>query len=197
MVPPGVVRCFVAIDLAAGVRAAIAAVTSALAAGGGDVRWVTAQNLHVTLKFLGNVPEADVGALRVALGPVAARVAPFTIRVAGLGFFPGSRRARVIWVGLDGPALGVVAAGVDEALGVLGFPREARPFAPHVTIGRVRSQHGWEEQLDRVRMHASAEFGVSPVEEIVVYRSDLGPQGARYAAIDRLELGGALQRNPH
>jgi 2'-5' RNA ligase len=195
-------RCFIAVDLPAGVCAAIESVITDLSTGEGDgrregrgadrgdVRWVVARNLHVTLKFLGSIPQSEATSVGTALRCLAAGIAPFTVRVTGLGMFPGARRARVIWVGLDGPPLEALAVNIDAALGTLGFARESRPFTPHITIGRVRSLRGWDQQLARVQVHASAEFGVSRVEEIVLYRSDLSPHGARYTAIDRLRLEG-------
>jgi 2'-5' RNA ligase len=189
-----VIRCFVAVDLSPEVRAAIAAVTTELREAGGDVRWVEAGNLHVTLKFLGHLPQPEVASVRAALADAARRLPPFTVRAAGLGMFPSAARARVVWAGLDAPELCRLADAVDGALAAVGFRREPRAFTPHVTIGRVRSARGWSELLQRMAAHDDTEFGVSRVDEIVLYRSDLGSQGARYTAIDRLPLDGTGER---
>jgi 2'-5' RNA ligase len=186
-----VIRCFVAIDLSVEIRAAIAAVIAALREHGGDVRWVEAGNLHMTLKFLGHLSQAEVAAVCAALTHAARRLSPFTVHATGLGRFPSSGRARVIWAGLDAPDLSSLVDGVDGALAAVGFRGEPRAFTPHVTIGRVRSGRGWSELAQPVAAHGDVEFGVSLVDEIVLYRSDLSSQGARYTAIDRWPLGAA------
>jgi 2'-5' RNA ligase len=183
------IRCFVAVDLASEVVATVAAVTAELRRAGGDVRWVGEENLHVTLKFLGELSPDRLGAVRAAVGAAARATAPFAVAAAGLGAFPTPERARVAWVGLEGPALGRLAGRVDEALAGAGFPREERAFVPHVTIGRVRSPRGWSRVLAAMRPHWGAAFGVSRITEVLLYRSDLGPAGARYVPLERLALG--------
>jgi len=190
---PGGIRCFVAVDLAADVVAAIETVVAPIRQVGGDVRWVAKENLHVTLKFLGQISEARVDAVRAALSRCAKLRAPFEVTAMGLGAFPNQRRARVVWVGLDGPELGALSCGVDEELAGEGFPREARATIPHITIGRVRSPRGWERVLAAMRPYWENSFGKSRVDEIVLYRSDLRPEGPLYMALERLPLDGSGQ----
>jgi 2'-5' RNA ligase len=184
----GGVRCFVAVDLAPDVLAAIGGVIEAMRTVGGDVRWVAPGNLHVTLKFIGNVPEERVDTVRAALEPVAATTAPFAVVAAGLGVFPNPRRARVVWVGVQSSQLGAVALGVDDALGARGFSRESRAFSPHVTIGRVRTPRGWDRVLAALQPYWEQSFGTSQVDQIVTYRSELRREGARYTALHQLPL---------
>jgi 2'-5' RNA ligase len=192
----GKIRCFVAVDLARGVVAALAALTARLRAAGGDVRWVAAENLHVTLKFLGHLRQERLVAVRAAVRAAAAETAPFAVSVAGLGAFPSPPRARVAWVGLHGPEMGALAARVDAALARAGFAPEARAFNPHVTIGRVRTPRGWDQVLKAMQVDWETDFGESPVSEVVIYRSDLGRDGARYTALERVPLGpGAGERS--
>jgi len=185
------IRCFVAVDLAAHVLAAIEKVVGEMRQVGGDVRWVSSGNLHVTLKFLGEVPEARVDAARAALSRCAGLRPPFDVTARGLGTFPNLRRARVLWVGLAGPDLSNLAREVDEALAGEGFNREARPVVPHVTVGRVRSPRGWERVLAAMQPYWEDSFGESRVDEIVLYRSELRPQGPRYTALERVPLTGS------
>jgi 2'-5' RNA ligase len=189
-------RAFVAVDLEPAVRAEIAAATETLCGAGGDVRWVSTENLHVTLKFLGSVAEKRLGAVRAALERVVAVAAPFELTVRGFGTFPSAARARVIWVGLVAEGLRALAQRVDDEIGAQGFPRETRPFAPHVTIGRVRSPRGWSRVAAALTPYGDKVFGRSDVTDVVLYRSDLHPQGARYTALDRFGLAGADEVGP-
>src|SRR5581483_10684106 len=160
-------RCFVAVDVAAGVRAVLARTQEALrrAAPSADVRWTRPEGLHVTLKFLGEVPEARCAEVAAVLSGVAA-----------------AHRA----VGV----LAALARGVDRALAPLGFAAETRPFQGHVTLGRVRSPRGLAALAAALARHAEEEIGAWTVSELVLYQSRLSPAGARYEALARLPLGG-------
>jgi 2'-5' RNA ligase len=181
----------VAVDLDPAVRAEIGAVTEALGRAGGEVGWVSAENLHVTLKFLGAVGEVRLEGVRAALARIAGRGAPFELTVRGLGTFPGPQRARVIWVGLVAEPLRALAQQVDDELAGEGFLREGRPFTPHVTVGRVRGTRGWGRVRAAMVPYCEKVFGCSGVNDVVLYRSDLHPQGARYTVLDRFALAQA------
>lgn len=187
-------RCFVALDLPDALIERLARIVRALAeaAPRADVRWVEPEKLHVTLQFLGEVRDGEVDALVDALRAEAAAHVPFSVAVAGLGAFPGLRRARVLWAGIaTGLApLARVAGGVAHRLAPLGFAPEARPFRGHVTLARVRSPRGLGALVDAVaRMPADA-LGAWTAREIVLYRSRLRPTGSEYTAVARLPLGG-------
>ncbi len=196
------VRLFVAIELPDEVRSALAATVAALARGGasGDaVRWVRPEGVHVTLKFLGATPEALVAAVEGALGAVAVGARPFRLRLAGVGSFGGPRNPggpprtgrpaglRVIWAGVAGEvdALAALAARVDGALAALGFPPEQRPFAAHLTLGRVRdgtppaARAGIFAALEALPPPRTLPI---PVDRISLMQSKLGPGGASYHA---------------
>ncbi|MBI4570794.1 MAG: RNA 2',3'-cyclic phosphodiesterase [Chloroflexi bacterium] len=179
-------RLFVACELSGEVRAALAAVQDQLRhAGAGRLRWVRPEGIHVTLKFLGEVEADRVDAICAALGPA---VEPFSIRVrpAGLGGFPdASARLRVVWVGLEGDidALAALAGRVDRALEPLGFPREARPFAAHLTLARVRDEASAEERrrlADLVAGQTPAPLPELLLTRLHLVRSVLQPDGAVY-----------------
>jgi len=152
-----------------------------------EVAWVAPANLHVTVKFLGQVDETGVPALVDALRATAARHAVLDVVVRGLGAFPTPARARVLWAGLDGAAgLAPLADAVDAACGALGVPRETRPFAAHVTLGRVREprpQPRLAEALAR-----GGDFGRLRVASLSLMRSELSPRGARYTELAGLPL---------
>ena len=147
-------------------------------------------NLHVTLKFLGQIDEARVDAIGDALTAAAQRTPAFDVNVRGLGAFPTATRARILWVGLApaAPLVGLAAA-VDAALAGLGIERESRPFAAHVTLGRVR-----ESQRNLALADALArpvDCGRLAVTRISLMRSELHPRGARYTELASVLLAGA------
>ena len=125
------IRCFVAVDLPGEMLDAIGSLQSQIATEG--LRLVRPELVHVTIKFLGDVPETKVGRVKEALSKVV--MAPFPAHVAGMGTFPG-RDVRVVWLGLEGD-FDELYEKVESALGPVGFQREARGFSPHVTLGRV------------------------------------------------------------
>ena len=154
-----------------------------------DVRWVRADGLHVTLKFLGWVAAERLAAVRVALaGALRDRLA-LQLQVRGLGAFPSLRRPRVLWVGLYGDGLVELTARVDEATARIGFEPEKRPFTPHVTLGRVSSLRGWDRMEDALKARIDDDFGASSVAAVTVYRSTLRPDGAMYTALWTIPLG--------
>jgi 2'-5' RNA ligase len=187
-------RCFVAVDLPDPVRDAVRRAQGALraAAPDADVRWTGAAQLHVTLAFLGEIDPARAAAATDALRAVAGGRAAFPLRAAGLGAFPTARRPRVVWAGIDDPAGGLraLAADVAAALAPLGLAPEARPFRGHVTLARVRSPRGTAPLVRALGAATAPAFGAWSVAAVVLYRSHLHPQGARYEPLAALPLGG-------
>jgi 2'-5' RNA ligase len=151
---------------------------------------VAESNLHVTLKFLGQVEAARVESIAAALERVGARTPAFELAVRGLGAFPAPARARVVWAGLEPAArLAALAADVDTALATLGFARESRPFAAHVTLGRVRESRRNPSLADALARPAPC--GRLPVSRLSLMRSELHPRGARYTELAGVLLAGA------
>lgn len=192
------IRAFVAILLDEAVRAAVAAVVERLRPLGGSVAWVPVANLHLTLQFLGEQPEERLAAAEAALDDAAARTAPIETALHGIGAFPGLERPRILWVGLAQGALEVRAlqARVAEALAREGFPREERPWHPHLTIGRVHDDRRWRREAGPALRQALAQaagtrFGTLRISEVALMRSDLSPRGARYTLRRAAVLGAA------
>ena len=147
-------------------------------------------NLHVTLKFLGQIEAARVAPIAEAIGAVAARTAAFELGVRALGAFPTPARPRVVWVGLEPTApLAALAADVDATLGTLGIARESRPFAAHVTLGRVRETR--RNPALAAALARPADCGRLPVTRLSLMRSELHPRGARYTELTSVVLAGA------
>lgn len=185
-------RCFVAIDLATDVRAAIARAETRVrtAAPHADVRWVDPTQFHLTLKFLGAVADERVPALSAALETAVAGSPPVALTAAGLGAFPSPARPRVLWAGITTgvPELAELAGAIDRALGPLGFLPESRPFRGHLTIGRVRSPRGRTELVAALRAAGAPHLGTWTVPEVVLYESRLRPAGAVYVPVSRHAL---------
>lgn len=193
-------RCFVALDVPPDVRLRVAALTARLrgSAPRADVRWTKAETLHVTLKFLGEVPEVRVPLVEGALATVAAAHAPLTLVAAGIGGFPTALRPRVVYVAILGEVepLTRLAGAVDGALEALGFPGERRPFHAHLTVGRVRSPRGAEGLAAALRSQEGSAAGTWTAGELVLYQSRLRAGGPVHGAVARLALAGRGSRDP-
>jgi 2'-5' RNA ligase len=188
------IRTFVAVEMDPAIRKGAQSLIEKFRAAGAEVGWVAPENVHLTLKFLGDVSDADVPGVCEAVRGAVAGVAPFDLEIRGAGAFPNLSRPRVIWLGSaegDEP-MADLAERIDSALKKLGFPREARRFHAHLTLGRVRRGGPAISALaSLVQEHADAQIGRTPVDEVVVFSSQLKPTGAIYEALDRAELGGA------
>lgn len=183
-------RAFVAVDLPEALRGALAAAQRRLAAAGARVRWVAPDRLHLTLKFLGDLDEAAAAGLSAGLREAAARHEPFGLDVHGLGSFP-AREPRVVWAGCGGEVGRLVrlVRDVEACAQAVGVPPEPRPFTAHVTLGRVKGPGGTRALARAVDGDKTAVFGPFEVREIVLYRSDLSPEGPRYHRLEAFPLG--------
>ena len=189
-------RLFVALEPPELVRRRLAALQAELqrAAGGaaGEVRWAAPESVHLTLQFLGGVPEERRPAVEAAIQAAAAASPLLPLAVSGTGAFPTVRRARVVWAGIAGDVapLAALVAALGRALAPLGFTPEARPFSPHLTLGRARDRSG-AAGLAAALGHAG-EGPPAPwrAGEVVLFRSHLSPLGSRYEALARAPLGG-------
>jgi 2'-5' RNA ligase len=152
------------------------------------IRWVPANKIHLTLKFLGDVSESNIEMLEKILGIEASNYPPFEISVGGLGAFPSIRRPRVIWVGVETPdELTDFQQSIETETARLGYAREKRIFSPHLTLGRVSRNANAEEvrQIGEVLCNCKVGFlGATRVRAVHLYRSDLKPTGAVYTQLD-------------
>jgi len=184
-----VIRAFIAADLPEDLRHALDRVMRHLKSElkGVPIRWVPPENIHLTLKFLGEVSQRNLPFLIELLQGEVADQRPFEFGVGGLGAFPDVRRPRVIWVGVKGPKeLHDLHHAVENAMEKIGYARETRPFEPHLTLGRV-SRNASPEEVRRVsevlRAVQVGFLGSALVEEVYLYRSDLRPTGAVYTRL--------------
>jgi len=189
------VRAFLGIALPEDCRAAVVGAIAPLRADPAPVSWVAPGNLHITLKFLGEIlPDRLVG-IRDSLAGVAGRFAPFTLEAEGAGVFPDPRNPRVFWVGLRDPLELVreLQQNMEYALSGAGFTREDRPFHPHITVGRARGvlPPAWGDRF--VRGLSGRRFGRVPVPSFTLYESRLSPGGAVHTVVRSFPLSGAPQ----
>jgi 2'-5' RNA ligase len=176
-----VIRAFIAVTLDSQLIEQIAGASAKLRAEISGVRWVAPANFHLTIKFLGSIDEALVGSIEKALKRQLRLFPRFTISAKGLGVFPGPKRPRVLWVGLNSDRLIALASRVESALEPLGFAAESRPFTPHLTIGRWREVNVASESLGRQFENWKAyDFGASHVACVKLIQSVLKPEGATY-----------------
>jgi 2'-5' RNA ligase len=187
------VRTFVAVETSGAVRQKAAELIDILAATGAKVSWVKPHHLHLTLKFLDEVRWNDIADLTRAVQYAARSIEPFELEIRGAGAFPSPGRPRTLWLGTAAGSepLAVLHATLEKALKPLGFPKEHRRFAAHLTLGRVRDAGpGMSELGPLIKQHADYSAGRFTVEELVVFSSELAPQGPIYEAIGRAELEG-------
>ena len=188
-------RVFVALDIDDAIRDRIQRFMDGVRGFAPDARWVRAESLHVTLKFIGEKPVESVERIKQALSAVHGEVITMSFR--GYGFFPTLKAARVFWVGIEaGTPLASLAHAVDEATATLGIPKEDRPFSAHLTLARGGGRSGaprWQkgdgpnknfqhlqEKLAALR---APEFGTMTAGEFFLYESQLGRVGSRYTKI--------------
>lgn len=185
------IRTFIAVNLALSVAEEIAKVQARLQQIEADIRWVRVKGMHLTLKFLGDIDPRQVAPILDTLHAALREQAALHVTARGLGGFPNLKRPRVIWAGLSGDGLKELRDHVEAALVRLDFPPQAsqeRRFTPHITLGRVRSQRGWNRVLPLIRQSERADFGHSTVDTVTVYQSDLQPGGAVYTPLGSVSL---------
>jgi 2'-5' RNA ligase len=184
------VRLFVAVELDQEVRAHLGSVQSTMRGVCPGVRWVLPEQMHLTLKFLGEVADRRVAEVAAALERAAGGSRACTLTLRGCGCFPPGGAPRVVWVGVEEPtgALAECAAAVEGSLEDLGFPREQRPFSAHVTLGRVRDDAGGGALRSKVSATSAGPW-TQPVERIVLMSSVLSPKGASHTPVAACTLG--------
>jgi RNA 2',3'-cyclic 3'-phosphodiesterase len=177
-------RLFVALEIPSTVRNNLAEFVKQLRALAAQPRWVRPENLHVTLKFIGEVLPEKLGAIRAALAGVRSESA-VRIDFRGLGFFPEETRPRVFWVGMNAsPNLKTLATDIDDATQKLGIPREQRPFLPHLTLARFEPPRLPEKFRAAIQENAAREFGSLRTNQFHLIESKLKPSSAEYTTLE-------------
>lgn len=189
---PSTLRVFCALELPAEVRARAAEHSARLREASGEVRasWERAEKMHLTLKFLGEIPAGRVKALSDAAASAALRSQSFILALKGTGAFPPRGNPRVLWLGIEDSAnaLHALHKRLEEACAAAGFAREERPFHPHLTLVRIRAPQG-ARQLAELHLRTDFERIEFAVADLFVLRSELGQGGSRYTEISRHRFG--------
>jgi 2'-5' RNA ligase len=183
-------RAFIAIDLPASIRSSLGETQEILKSFGLRVKWVRPQNIHLTLKFLGDIDSDHIEKIIAAMTLTIKDFTGVSLSAKEIGVFPNSRRPRVIWAGLSGQLerLQNLQRTLDSHLAVLGFSRETRAFKGHLTLGRVKGKIDFARMktaIDKLKGFESESFETS---EIILFRSELRPTGAVYSKVQRVTL---------
>lgn len=182
-------RTFIAIEMPGPIKAELAKLQSELRQTGAEVGWANPDTIHLTLRFLGEVEERQLDKLKQLCAQTAAEFPPFTLQLNDTGYFPNFRQPRVLWVGLAGETdiAAQLQKRLEKELVALGFSHEDKPFKPHLTIGRVKSSKYVKPLVAKADMYVLPELSFE-VGELVLFKSELHPAGARYTALARSEL---------
>lgn len=175
------IRTFVAVEMPDPVREQFRDVEDRLRRADAHVKWVEPQNIHVTLKFLGDVAEDRIEKIFQSVEEGTQGLASFDIRLSQLGAFPNLRQPRVVWIGVEEgkEQLAELQKRVEDSIARQGFPREKRKFSPHLTIGRVKSSRGTNELVEAIQA-TPFESESFEINEVVVMESTLTPEGPIY-----------------
>ena len=185
------VRTFIAVDCGKRLQTACGQAIDELLEVVDGVRWVHPENLHLTLKFLGEVEDRELNSVCRQVAVAANSCSPFAVTCQSLGAFPSVDRPNTIWIGVqdDNDLLQTLQKNLETSLFELGFPVERRPFKPHLTLGRTKSRRfqkpEWQRTVERYENHV---YGELSVQELVVYSSELERRGPLYTALARCPL---------
>ncbi len=186
------IRTFIAIPIDAKVQSAAKGLVHALQDSGDGVRWVPLDNLHLTLKFLGEVDNTLIPEVCKTVRECCEPTPVTELHVCGVGGFPNAERPRIVWAGIEtgGDVLAALVERLEIAFAKLGFKREPRDWMPHLTLGRTRRGGRNPAQLQqRISAHADLDLGWMEATEVRVYASYLDKQGPTYHVMDTIPLG--------
>ena len=183
-------RLFIAINFPDAMRLRLWNEAAPLRDAGYPVKWVAPDNIHLTLKFLGEVDESRAGAIKDGLRHAVGDTKTFAVPVGQFGAFPSAKRPRILWVGCETPpVLELLADAVEREMSQLGFETEGRAFRPHITVGRVRREARLAELKGLDKGLQRMEFFEEPqIASVDLMRSHLGPKGPRYERLASVEL---------
>jgi|SRR5579871_292481 RNA 2',3'-cyclic 3'-phosphodiesterase len=192
-------RLFIALDIEDAIRERIARFLEGVQGFAPDARWVKPASLHITLKFIGEQPEAHIEKIKQALESVSTGAMQIAFR--GYGFFPTAKSARVFWIGIEAPELAALAGAIDDRTAALGIAKEDRAYSPHLTLARGpggsaaphrqrhdRPNRAFQRLQEKLAALPSHEFGTMTARDFFLYQSQLSPKGSKYTKLARFEL---------
>lgn len=156
-----------------------------------DIRWVKPAGIHITLKFFGTISGSDIPAISRLAEHYTQGIAPLYLEVKNLGLFPSLKRPRVLWIGMEGDIgpLILLQKNLEQAFAGMGFPKEERPFRPHVTVGRIKTPRLTADPEKFMRQSSGVAAGNFPAEGLGLYKSELTPRGALYTRLSWFPFG--------
>lgn len=185
------IRSFIAIELSDKTKNSLKKIIAELSEVKADVKWVSTVNLHITLKFLGNIKEDDILNISNIIKESSSDIEPFNLHIEGSGAFPDLKRPKIIFVNIkdDKNNIFTIYERLEDKLSHLGIKRESRKYKPHLTIGRARSPKCIDKLADSIKIHKNDFIGDEQIESIVLMTSELLPKGPKYSKLDTINLG--------
>ena len=182
-------RAFIAIELSDEIKESLARLQKRLKESAADIKWVDPHNVHLTLKFLGDIEDAKIEDIKTLLDNAASQFSAFEIKLSALGAFPNEKNPRVIWVGLSSGVAESekIAASIESGAEKIGFPKEDRPFSAHLTLGRTRSGKNKDSLKEKLASTAVKPLACA-VSGITLFQSTLTPKGPIYTSIHQAPL---------
>ncbi|MFC1867433.1 RNA 2',3'-cyclic phosphodiesterase [Thermodesulfobacteriota bacterium] len=187
------IRSFLAFELPNDIKRTVKQVSEEIRRSTLDVRRVKVDNIHLTVVFIGNIRAEDLSVIQVAIEKACFRFGPFDISAIGIGAFPNTRRPRVLWLGLDGEIkrLSSLKDELHKQLKPFGLKEEKRSFKPHLTLARFRKlRKGGKELDDIIRRYKDLNGPVNHIDELILFKSELRPEGAKYTKLKSWLLTG-------
>jgi len=184
------IRAFIAFELPENIRSFIGSIQKNLKYDGFDARWVRPENIHITLKFLGNINEADTEKISAAILKTASGYTPISLTAKTIGVFPGIKRPRVLWLGIKGQIeiLARLQKNLDDRLEKAGFLNENRPFKSHLTMARTKGKIKESKLVNAIKKYGDLESSSFYADNIILFKSDLKPTGAVYTKLISVSL---------
>ncbi len=179
------IRAFIALKLPENILSFIKKIQKDLKQYGFALRWVKPENIHLTLKFFGNVSDSEAENIKLALSDCIGRFSPLLLSANAIGVFPSIMRPKVIWVGISGqmPMLFSLQNVLEKRLEEVGFKKEDRPFQGHLTMGRFKGRVDSAKLVEAIKKYKDINSDVFAAEEIILYKSDLKPDGPVYTEL--------------
>ncbi len=190
------IRAFIAIEINDDIRDALSQLTERLAKGfrfaGAEPKWTRPEGIHLTLKFLGDIDKEQIPKIEKAMRAAAQNVAPIDYTVRGLGIFPSEWKPRVLWTGVKrgAPSIELLQRDLEFRLSRMGFAPEGRPFTPHLTLARFKSNKGVKGLIDVMHSHGRVYCGAGIADKMTLFQSELLPGGAVYTVLKEAPLEG-------
>ncbi|MBU3912059.1 MAG: RNA 2',3'-cyclic phosphodiesterase [Candidatus Omnitrophica bacterium] len=184
------IRAFIAIEISPASKLKISELIDQLKRSGSDVKWVNDTQMHLTLKFLGNIEQDKIPEISGALKDIASKAVVFQIIFSGIGAFPDINRPRVIWLGIEKGAdnLKKLAGHIEDKMKNLGFTKEGRCYKAHLTLGRVRSQKNIQELAKNINETYAKTESTMKINRLILFQSTLTPKGAIYTLLQEFPL---------